>query len=181
MSNFSFSSSSKSARFPSRYLRYLRANGLILLGTFGLNKKWTVLLSFDSICLDFSRCSRVNLTLRLIGSFSVPIETSYSVQMVSLKLLDFYLFSRLVAIELYIQSLKSTLSWSLKVLRQWFLSAKCCMLFLKFVDRKFLAMFKHCSLCIVSNYCFLFSLALSSALFFYLMRYISRLTSYCQS
>lgn len=164
-----FSVAVNSFRLPSRNRLYFRANGEIFGVTFGLNKKCTVLLSFDSIYLNFSFFSKLNWTFLLIGSFVWPIFVSCSSQIWSSNPWALCLFSIVLAIELYIHSLKSTLSWSLKVFLQWFLSAKNCILYLKLLARKVFAMLRHYSLFIVSSYCFLLILAVSNALFLILI------------
>ena len=75
-----------------------------------MKRKWTILLSFDSIVLDFSLACKPLYTRALIGSFSVPILVNCVVQMPSLNDFDFFLFERFYETYSYIQSLKSIFS-----------------------------------------------------------------------
>ena len=147
------------------------------MGCYGSNMKWTIRRSALSIALDFSRLASFATIAALIASFCLVMISNYFPTRSSTSSPAWSNFLLSWRTWLNKLPLNATESWSWKVSLQYDCSYNWVIVPKKHPWRKFLEILRHYSLCIVFICCSRLARALLRALFFCLMRWVSRLTS----
>ena len=150
------------------------------MGYWGSKIKWTIRRSALSMARDFSRLAFLATMAALILSFCfVMMSNCFPTRSLirSPAWSNFLLSYRTVSKRL---PLKATESWSWKVSLQYDCSYSYVIVPRKHPYKKFFEMLRHYNLCIVFICYSRLARALLSALFFCLMRWVSRLFSCCQ-